>query len=101
MTKRLLPVLLLLATPVAADVPPLPGTYERYLAELIRQAGYQCTDQPSIRQATPQEQKDFQAQGLKVSRVVCGDNRTYLVGTPPRAQPNGPWPPEPVVQKLD
>ncbi len=103
MLTRVLPMLLL-ALPALADVPPPPGAVERWHAELIRNAGFSCNEQPEFGTATPAQQASFTARGLEVRLVLCRGGLRYLVGTPPRRygrpDPSLPPPPQPVVEKL-
>lgn len=106
MRNRLLVVAFVaVAAPALADIPPPPGSEERYRGELIRKAGHSCNEQPTIAGATDQQRESFMAKGLSVVEVRCSNGQRFLVGTPPRRygapRPDAPPPAEPVVQKLD
>ena len=88
-----------------ADIPPPPGWEERYRADLIRQAGHACNDEPRLERATPIQETAFAARRLDAVVVLCRGGERYLVGTPVRRRgapnPNDPPPSAPEVQKLN
>ena len=104
---RFHPLLFLLSftpTLALADLPPPPGTEERYRAQLIRENGFACNDEPRLERATPKQVEDFAARRLNVVVAICRGGERYLVGTPIRRRgppdPNAPPPAAPEVQKL-
>ena len=99
-------IVLPLAVPARADMPPPPGVAEREHAAVIRAAGYACDDEPTLARAT-REQFDEYWRGRELSpRIVhCKDGHDYLVALPshlPQWDTEGRLtkPPEPVVLLL-
>jgi hypothetical protein len=93
-----------------ADIPPLPGEQERYLARVIEAANYPCGKVSSFKSATGSDADDEAKEGLDPFVASCSNGKTYFVAVPrrrvgaPPLDPSGkPIPysyPDPVVKEL-
>jgi hypothetical protein len=102
-------VLGLAAVPRArADIPPLPGEQERYLASVIEAANHPCGKVSSYKNGAGSDAGDYAKGGLDAFVASCSNGKTYLVAVPqrrpgpPLLDPHGmPVPyPDPVVKEL-
>jgi hypothetical protein len=91
-----------------ADIPPLPGDQERYLARVIEAANYPCGKVSAYQNATGSDADDEAKEGLDPFVASCSNGKTYFVAVPrrrpgpPLLDPRGmPVPyPDPVVKEL-
>jgi hypothetical protein len=91
-------------TAARADIPPPPGTRERFAAGLIRGAGYACANVDRFEESPAGSGANSFPAELDVSVAVCSNGKRFVVGTPRRRpgppRPDAPPPPQPVVRPL-
>jgi len=91
-----------------ADIPPLPGEQERYLASVIEAANHPCGKVSVYKNGAGSDAGDYAKDGLDAFVASCSNGKTYLVAVPrrrpgpPLLDPSGkPVPyPDPVVKEL-
>lgn len=81
------------SSPTLAQAPPLPGVRERELAQIIRQAGYDCGEVQSI-EATASPDPAFDS--LRPEVAVCRNGKKFLVAKSGRGGVNA----RPIVRPL-
>jgi hypothetical protein len=97
-------IVLAVAPPALADIPPPPGSQERAAAALIREHGHACPRVTKLAAAPKDDAESLAGQGLDAATATCDNGRRFVVAFPVRRpgppRPDAPPPATPVVKPL-